>query len=259
MESALVAFSGGVDSTLLLKVARDVIGTKLLAVTALSPTYPKREEKAARNLAKILKARHRCIRTSELEHADFSRNPSNRCYFCKKELFSQLQAIAQAKGYQFVIEASNKDDEKDYRPGMQALKELGIRSPLREAGFTKKDIRELSKQLGLPTFDKPSFACLASRFPYGQTIDKKKLLMVEQAETYLQNLGFKQCRVRHHGSIARIEVETVDMQRFYDRVLRERVYRRLKKLGFTYVSLDLEGYRSGSMNESLASVKKSDT
>ena len=251
MDSVLVAFSGGVDSTLLLKVAQDVLHDKVLAVTAFSATYPQREEQSARDIARELKAHHECITTHELDSAQFTQNPTNRCYFCKRELFSQLQLIAQKKGYRYIVEASNRDDEKDFRPGFQAVKELGVRSPLREAGFTKEEIRQLSKRLKLTTFDKPSLACLASRFPYGQSIDKQKLHMVEQAEEYLYSLNFKQCRVRHHGSIARIEVEPEDIERLYDPTVRKGIAREFKKLGFTYITLDLEGFRSGSMNEPL--------
>jgi uncharacterized protein len=256
MDSVLVAFSGGVDSTLLLKVAQDVLGDKILAVTATSPTYPKKEENAARSITKKLKVTHRCIKTHELDNEQFIRNPSNRCYFCKKELFSRLKLIAEQDGYQQIIEASNRDDENDFRPGLQALKELEIRSPLREAGFTKKEVRQLSKKLKLPTFDKPSLACLASRFPYGQVIDQKKLSMVGQAEAYLHTLNFKQCRVRHHDNIARIEVDQKDLKRFIDPTVRAKVSRKFKKLGFIYSTLDLEGYRSGSMNEPLEADEK---
>ena len=256
MDSVLVAFSGGVDSTLLLKVAQDVLGDRILAVTATSPTYPKKEEKEARSIAKKLKVNHRCIKTHELDNEQFIRNPSNRCYFCKKELFSRLKLIAEQEGYKHIIEASNRDDENDFRPGLQALKELAIRSPLREAGFTKKEVRQLSKKLKLPTFDKPSLACLASRFPYGQVIDHTKLSMVEQAEAYLHTLNFKQCRVRHHDSIARIEVDQKDLKRFIDPKVRARVNKKCKKLGFIYSTLDLEGYRSGSMNEPLETDEK---
>jgi uncharacterized protein len=256
MDRVLVAFSGGVDSTLLLKMAQDVLNDKVLAVTATSPTYPKREENEARSIAKKLKVKHRCIKTHELDNKHFARNPSNRCYLCKKELFSQLKLIAQQNGYPHIIEASNRDDESDFRPGLKALKELGIRSPLREAGLTKKEIRQLSKEMKLPTFDKPSLACLASRFPYGQEIDQKKLTMVEKAEAYLHTLNFKQCRVRHHDAIARIEVDQEDLERFFDPTVRKRVNKRFKNLGFTYITLDLEGYRSGSMNEPLAPDEK---
>ena len=252
MRSVLVAYSGGVDSTLLLKVAKDTLGDRVLAVTATSPTFPSREQRAARRLARALKVTHHCIKTHEWEGEDFIRNTPRRCYYCKKELFSGLKSIALDKGCRWVVEASNRDDEKDFRPGLRALKELGIRSPLREAGFSKREIRQLSKKLGLSTFDKPAAACLASRIPYGEPIDREKLRVVEQAEEYLHSLTFAQCRVRHHGAIARIEVEPGEVYRLLrHRRIRDAVVARFKKLGFTYITVDVEGYRSGSMNEVL--------
>jgi len=247
----LVAFSGGVDSTLLLKIARDVLNSRVIAVTAISPTYPRGEESAARNIARDLGVKHFLIKTRELDNPPFTSNPPDRCYFCKKELFTRLRTYGRQKGYTLVIEASNKDDESDFRPGLKALNELGIRSPFREVGLGKQEIRSLSRKLNLPTSDKPSFACLASRFPYGQTINEKKLRMVDEAEAYLHSLSFRQCRVRHHGPIARIEVELHDMDRFRDRTLRDGIIAKLRGLGFSYVTLDLEGFRSGSMNEPL--------
>lgn len=251
MEKVLVAFSGGVDSTLLLKVASDVLGKNVLAVIASSETYPGNETMDARKLARRLKVRHKVISTHELDNPDFLRNPPERCYHCKKELFGTLASIAREEGISFVLDGSNHDDLLDFRPGAKAAKELGIRSPLREAGLTKAEVRELSRRLRLPTWDKPSLACLASRFPYHTRIEGKSLRRIGAAEEFLREAGFRQVRVRHHGPIARIEVEASEFPRLLKKGLAAKISARLKELGYSYVSLDLEGYRTGSMNETL--------
>jgi uncharacterized protein len=252
MEKVLVAYSGGVDSTLLLRVARDTLGERnILAVTALSPLYPERELKEARKIARAMKIEHLLIESNEMEIQGFSENPPDRCYYCKRELFEKLMTLSKDRGIPFIIEGSTLDDEKDHRPGRRAILELGIRSPLKEAMFTKMDVRELSKTLGLTTWDKPSFACLASRFPYGEEINLGKLKMVDEAEGFLFGLGFKQVRVRHHANLARIEIYPEEIDRLMDGSLREKVVGQLKKIGYHYVTVDLQGFRSGSMNEVL--------
>jgi uncharacterized protein len=251
MESLLVAYSGGVDSTFLLLVAKEVVGDRVIAATAKSPTYPEREYEQARAMVSKLGVQHLTIVTEELAKPEFFQNPPNRCYYCKRELFGKLREIAYQYGLRWVVDGTNYDDLVDFRPGMQAALQMAVRSPLKEAGLSKQEIRSLSKRMGLPTWNKPSLACLASRFPYGERIILSKLQMVAEAEDFLHNLGFKQVRVRHHNSIARIEVPIIEMGRFYQAELRRQVVERLKLIGYTYVSLDLQGFRSGSMNEVL--------
>lgn len=252
LESAAIAFSGGVDSTFLLKVAHDVLGDNVIAVTARSSTYPEREFHGAKAYAEGIGVKHIIIISEELEIEGFSQNPVNRCYYCKRELFSKIRDVADQHGLKHVLDGSNFDDLGDYRPGMEAAKELHVISPLKEAGFTKNDIRTLSKQMNIPTWNKPSFACLSSRFPYGHEITEEKLKMVEAAEQILLDMGFRQVRVRHHGEIARIEVGPEEREKFFDLPLMDFVGQSFKKLGFAYVTLDLAGYRTGSMNEGLS-------
>ena len=257
-ESAAIAFSGGVDSTFLLRVAKEVLGDKLIAVTATSSTYPERELKEAIKYSEDIGVKHIIISSEELEIEGFASNPKNRCYYCKKELYTKINNIASANGVGYVFDGSNLDDTGDYRPGMQAAKELDVVSPLKEAGLTKNDIRDLSKELGLPTWNKPSFACLSSRFPYGNKITLPKLNMVDKAEQFLLDMGITQVRVRHHGEIARIEVEPSEREKFFDIEVMNRIGNELKKIGFTYVTLDVLGYRTGSMNEGLSEEEKMD-
>jgi pyridinium-3,5-biscarboxylic acid mononucleotide sulfurtransferase len=251
MGSIVIGFSGGVDSTFLLNVAKDTLKEKVMAITASSSTFPQREMKEAIDFAKKIDVNHMIITSEELEIEGFSKNPSNRCYYCKKELFSKMKNIAEEKGFKFLVDGANADDTGDYRPGMQAARELGVRSPLLEADLTKNDIRVLSKEMNLPTWNKPSFACLSSRVPYGQDITKEKLEMIDASEQFLLDLGFKQVRVRHHGELARIEVDPDEREKLFSLEIMDSIANRLKEIGFNYVTLDLKGYRTGSMNELL--------
>ncbi|TAK27189.1 MAG: ATP-dependent sacrificial sulfur transferase LarE [Chloroflexota bacterium] len=251
IESAVLGFSGGVDSSFLLRVAHDVLGDKLLAVTANSETYPAEELAEARDIARTVGAQHVVIDTHELDNPCFAANPPDRCYYCKHELFDELRKIADARGLKHVLDATNLDDVADFRPGRRAAAELAVRSPLKEAGLTKTEIRKYSAYLGLPTWNKPAAACLSSRFPYGAQITREGLSQVGRAETVLRGLGFGQLRVRHHDRIARIEVEPGDFQQLLDPQQRLRVVEALRELGYSYVTLDLAGYRTGSMNEVL--------
>jgi uncharacterized protein len=257
MKKVLVAFSGGVDSTLLLKVAAETLGADVLAVIASSETYPGREIRAARGIAKALKVRHRVIHTREIENPEFVKNPPTRCYYCKRELFSSLLSIARSEGFPYVLDGQNVDDTGDFRPGAKAGRELGVRSPLKEAGLAKDDIREISRAYGLPTRNKPSLACLASRFPYDTAIEVKSLKQVGAAEDFLRGLGLGQLRVRHHGPLARIEVRPEEFSILMKPTVRDKTVARFKKLGYLYVTIDLAGYRTGSLNEGLSRTAKS--
>ena len=251
LKSVVVAFSGGADSTLLLATSLQVLGAgSVLAVTADSPTLPRSELDETVALAQELGAEHLVISTDELAVEGFASNPTDRCYFCKRELFEHLRAVAEDKGYAYLVYGATAADLGDHRPGMRAAEEAGARAPLLEAGFTKDDVRALSRRLGLRTWDKPAMACLSSRFPYGDRITEQALSRVEAAEELLRReLGFAQVRVRDHGTVARIEVSAADLARLLETGTRERVSSELKKLGYTYVTADLQGFRSGSMNE----------
>ena len=249
--SVAVAFSGGVDSTFLLKVAQEVLPGSVIAVTARSCSFPERELKEAIAFTKQHNIPHVICESEELHIEGFSNNPVNRCYLCKTELFTKLIAIASEHKMNCVAEGSNADDMGDYRPGLKAVEELGVKSPLRHVGLNKAEIRSLSKAMGLPTWEKQSFACLSSRFVYGERITEEKLKMVDLAEQLLLDMGFRQVRVRIHGNLARIEVAAKEMEKLLERSVRETLHAKLKEIGFAYVTVDMIGYRTGSMNETL--------
>lgn len=255
MNRVIIAYSGGVDSTFLLKIAHDMLGDNILAVTATSSTCPKQELTDAKKFVQNLGVKYRLIKSDEVKNKHFLENTPSRCYYCKKELFTKIKKIAEAQNINYVLDGSNADDAKDYRPGEKALRELGVRSPLKEVDLTKRDIRELSHEMKLETWDKPAMACLASRFPYGIRITKKRLKQVELAESFLSKLGLHQIRVRCHNEVARIEVIKDDFNKILKQ--RKKIVSYFKKLGFTYVTMDIEGYRTGSLNEVLKHEKTS--
>jgi uncharacterized protein len=253
--SALVAFSGGVDSSLALAVTvRALPKGMVLAVTSANETYLPSELEGAKGLARFLGVEHLVVNTRELDDPNYAKNPTNRCYFCKSTLYSDLARVADEKGYACVVDGANKDDEGDYRPGRQAAKELGVVSPLSAAGMGKAEVREIAKHLGLPTWDKPALACLSSRFPYGQEITAEKLAQVARAEEFMRRQGYKQVRVRHHGEIARLEVGPDELERAFR--AREKISAELRAAGFLYVTLDLAGYQPGSLNAALKQPSK---
>jgi uncharacterized protein len=251
MGSMAIGFSGGLDSTFLLKVAHDILKDRVLAVIARSTTFPEREFRQAESFVRAMGIKYAIIDSEELELEGFAANPVDRCYFCKKELFARIIETARENGLSYIADGANLDDLSDYRPGMLATKELQVVSPLKDCGLTKDEIRSLAREMGLSVWNKPSFACLASRFPYGQEITAEKLGMVDQAEQYLLDLGFRQVRVRHHGDLARIEVAVEERKKFFGEKIMDEVYAELKRIGFTYIALDLKGYRTGSMNETI--------
>lgn len=256
LESVAIAYSGGVDSTFLLKVAVDVLGNRVIAITAKSSIYPEREFKQAVKYIEGIGVKHIVIISEELEIEGFVRNSVNRCYLCKKELFSKIRKVADDNNVNVVLEGSNADDASDFRSGMKAAKELEVISPLKDVGFTKNDIKKLSKKLGVPTWNKHSFDCLSTRFPYGNEITVEKLSMVERAEQVFLDLGFKHIRVRYHEDTARVEVNADERENFFDLEIMDKVRIELKNIGFKYVTLDLMGYKTGSMNEFFSEIEK---
>lgn len=248
-DSVIVAFSGGVDSAYLAWVATEVLGPAALCVTADSPSYPDHHRQLALRIAREFSLHHEFVTTSETEQPEYRANPVNRCYYCKSELYDVLSRLAADRGIAVIVDGSNADDRSDYRPGRQAAREYGVRSPLDEADLTKADIRELSRRAGLPTWDEPASACLSSRIPYHSEVTTEKLRTIERAEAALRDLGFRVCRVRHHDTLARIELGTNELHRALDPDVRERIVRELRAIGYQHVTIDLQGYRMGSLNE----------
>jgi uncharacterized protein len=256
MESVVVAFSGGVDSTLLARAAKDALGARALLVTADSETYPARELEEAKRLAELVGVRHLVVRTEELANPDYARNPVNRCFFCKEELFVKLAPIAEREGCRTLVYGANMDDLGDHRPGMKAAEAHGVRAPMIEVELWKAEIRALSRELGLPTWDKPSFACLSSRFQYGDRITPEKLRQVDAAEEFVRALGFRQFRVRHHDRLARLEIAREEMARLWDEGRHAAIVQHFRELGYVYVTVDLAGFQSGSANLLLSRARK---
>lgn len=256
MESVIVAYSGGVDSAYLAYVAADELGRRALAVTGESPSYPDFQRQDALAVVEQFSIPHEFINTEEIHDRNYQSNPVNRCYYCKHELFTKLTQLAAERGFAFVCDGNNADDTGDYRPGRQAAHELNVRSPLIEAGLTKSEIRQLSERAGLPVWDRPASACLSSRIPYGMPVTIEKLSVIERGEAKLRALGFQQMRVRHHGDIVRIEISPEEMPRALNTDMAQRIAAAFKQLGFKFITLDLEGYRTGALNETLKDITK---
>ena len=250
-DSLIIAFSGGVDSAYLAWVATQVLGPAVLCVTADSPSYPDRHRQLALRVAEQFGLRHEIVQTRELERLEYRSNPTNRCYYCKHELYSLLTTIARDQEFEAIADGSNADDRGDYRPGRQAAREFGVRSPLDEVELTKAEIRDLSRRAGLPTWDEPASACLSSRIPYHSEVTDEKLRMIERAEDVLHDLGFRVCRVRHHDGLARLEIGVDELPRALEPDVRARLVADLKAIGYAHVTIDLQGYRMGSLNEGL--------